>query len=898
MKKIYSFLMALSIVLCANANSFEAAKSLDFSKARPQVVNKLYSADAAPAAKQVMNQQVVRKAVAKKNAATTNLNIVREHKALNAMNVEKQKLNNGVKKVAAKKANQATQADTIVIPADQWVYKYYAETYDWYMAIADADMTYVVNLDYLSTEFTGTYTEADLDMYYSYIQYLDEEGYTNYIDIVEADFTVTDDENGKSADVTILGSDGNVYKTYAYEAPLPEPIGEKTLAYNSCELLDYTQSSGYFQFWAEEEGWYTSIVLASSAVEGEYTRMDMVDPYYNYIAYFTATDTTIIDMLDLNVSITREGKTYALAADVLGTDSILYHITMQYTKPDPADTISIVATDLFIDEYDLGWLVYTSVTASNEEYGVTLTAYDFLPAGEYVGGDVFSFAGSYITDKAAKTESTLTDLALTIAGEGTARTITGSVVTADNILYQLDLSYVVPEVADTVSIVFETPGVAEWYDADSDYFIYNENTEYFVYLDMVTEKNNFAGEFTAEDFLLTYTLVGEINGSDTTTVQIADAKAVVAAAGEGLVHIDAELTGKNGTLYLVSTDVELPRGLKYDEEEGSVYRKYSSSEITITTDYVAQYGELYIEMMAADNSDYVQLLLFVEETADGTIVPVGSYSIDDSNDYGTVAASTGYVSGYGPMPSYYTTLVEQDGSLYYNTFYFMTEGVVAVEEDNGVLEITINATNSFGRPINIIAEYDLGTKQGLKYDMEEGSVDRTYSDADQVEINTDYVESHGQLYLDILAADYSDMLSLVFFVEATDEDIILPAGTYPITDTGDYGTAYASTGYDSDYGAMPCVYSTLVEQGGKLYLNELYFMVSGNIVVENVDGHLKMTIDALNSYDVPAHIVYEAAATAVENVTVKNNASKVLENNQLFIIKEGVKYNVLGNVVK
>ena len=77
-----------------------------------------------------------------------------------------------------------------------------------------------------------------------------------------------------------------------------------------------------------------------------------------------------------------------------------------------------------------------------------------------------------------------------------------------------------------------------------------------------------------------------------------------------------------------------------------------------------------------------------------------------------------------------------------------------------------------------------------------------------------------------------------------------------------------------------------------------YFMVSGNVVVENVDGHLKVTIDALNSYDVPAHIVYEATPTSVENIVVEKNASKVVENNQLFIIKDGVKYNVMGSVVK
>ena len=702
MKKIYSLFMALSIVLSVFAQPTNpVGRRLDLSNTiNPTKVTKVEKVT-----KQAP-QAAERQAIAKKvqNAPKANLNGVRESKALNVLNVEKQKLSNTAKKVAAKKTDDVTTPDTIVVSADIWQYKYYAETYDWYMVIANEANDKIIYLDYFSDDFAGTFTEADLDLYYSYILAVDEEGYANYIDIVEANIVVTDDENGKSADVTILASDGNVYVTYAYEAPLPEPVGEKTLDYTTAELVDLTASSGLWQFWAEENGWYTSIVMAAAQVEGEYARVDMADPYYNYLAYFTETDTTIIDMLDINATVTKEGKTYTLVADVLGSDAILYHITMSYTRPDPTDTVNIVATDLYIDEFEFWGMVFVTADASNDEYSVFLTANDYLTAGQYGSSD-WKLGSCEITDKVNQTTTTLFEADLTVAGEGAARTIVGSVLGADNVLYNLDLSYEVPEVADTVVVVFETPGVAEWYDADSDYFMYNENDEYFVYLDMITEKDNFVGEFTAEDFLLNYTAMGEIVDGDSTLILAADAKAVVTAVGENLVHIDAELTGKNGTLYLVSTDMQLPgKGLKYDTEEGEVNRTYAADEITITTDYVAQYGELYVELMAGDNSDYTQLLFYVEEEAEGTVIPVGTYTIDDSADYGTVSASTGYNSNYGPIPSFYSTLLTKEDGLYYGSFFFLVSGTVTVEEVNGALKITVDGLNSYDLPVHIVYE--------------------------------------------------------------------------------------------------------------------------------------------------------------------------------------------------
>jgi hypothetical protein len=56
-----------------------------------------------------------------------------------------------------------------------------------------------------------------------------------------------------------------------------------------------------------------------------------------------------------------------------------------------------------------------------------------------------------------------------------------------------------------------------------------------------------------------------------------------------------------------------------------------------------------------------------------------------------------------------------------------------------------------------------------------------------------------------------------------------------------------------------------------------------------------MEINAFNSYNVPAHIIYDASlSTDVEDIVISNEAQKQLKNGQLFILRNGESYNILG----
>lgn len=893
MKKIYSLFMALSFVLCAMANSpFVAENQLNLAKAKNQFAPVEKTAKVARLNKQDARQAMVEARQAKA-ATPMAINGVRQIEAV--QKAAKQAIpTNVATKAPAKAAAEAT--DTVEIVGYEWTYEYYSDTKDWYMAVIDASQTYVVRLDYLVAEedFAGTYNIDNLDLDYSYLTIYDEDRNKTYVNYVEADFTVSVTEEGKFLTANLLCENGIRYLVSAEELPLPEPVGYADLAYTNATLEDGTRSSSTFQFWADENGIYTSFLIYSDQVVGEYTQDDMYAAYANYIMFVDGTDTTFVDFLGFDMAITKEGQTYNLVADALGSDTIMYHITMSYTKPAPTETIDIVATNMVVDEFEFWGMVFCTVQASNDEYTVTLDMANGLPMGELTSED-FNVAYSSVYRIADSTEIVFDEIISATVSEVEGKpAVKAQVVGVDNILYNLDLSYVVPEATDTVNVVFDDVVTAKYYAESADYYIYNENENFIVTLDIFEEKGNLMGEYTADDFDMYYTQLGVITDGDTAVVSIADVKAVVTpTTEENIVLIEAELISHDAVLYKLSTKADVSdQGLEHDATEGFLMDEYTTEDIYTINDQSAN-GYIMFDVESADGNDLMGLVFWVDGADEKTIIPTGTYQINGTTESGTVLASTG-MGAQGLTYSLYATL-DAEGMIT-PPCWFMVGGEVVVSEENGILSITVDAVNSNNLPIYITCEYDLNTKQGLQHDMTEGSLNVVYTDNDDVEIITKYI-SDGILYLDMIAADGSNNTTVGFFAEAVDSVIGIPAGTYPINDTQDYGTVMSNSGIQDGY-IYPSYYINLNAQGG--ILTPCYFMVSGNVVVENIEGHLKVTIDALNSYDVPAHIVYEAnpVETAIENVTVNNNASKVVENNQLFIIKDGVKYNVMGSVVK
>ena len=363
---------------------------------------------------------------------------------------------------------------------------------------------------------------------------------------------------------------------------------------------------------------------------------------------------------------------------------------------------------------------------------------------------------------------------------------------------------------------------------------------------------------------------------------------------------------------LSTSDVELApsmkkapaatQGLQYDAEAGELIRYYNETDqITIDADYLSQ-GNLYVDIMAGDYSDYLSLLLFVQDTVEGAIIPEGTYPITSTPAYNTALASQGYSATQGVIPCAYYPLVEQAGQLYISTpMYFMQSGNIVVEHVNGNPKITINAVNSNNVPMTIVFEVGgksekVEVKAPLQYDATEadGALDYTYGE-DAVAAATDK-GWYGTLDVE----DATSMLALLFVYPegaTADAETTIPVGTYTISDSQAAGTVLASSGVSNTGGIGYSFYGTVDAEG---YIElPIYFLVDGTVTVTKVDGKLAVEVNGLNSNGVAVHVVYGGTDTAVEDVTsVGGEIKKCLENGQLIIIKNGVKYNATGSVVK
>ena len=124
----------------------------------------------------------------------------------------------------------------------------------------------------------------------------------------------------------------------------------------------------------------------------------------------------------------------------------------------------------------------------------------------------------------------------------------------------------------------------------------------------------------------------------------------------------------------------------------------------------------------------------------------------------------------------------------------------------------------------------------------------------------------------------------VYFLSAT--EIVPPVVNYTVTVTAENGTVEGAGEYEE--GATATLTATAASG---------YKFVNWTVEGEQVSTENPYSFEVTKDVTIVANFAKDQG-TAVDNTMVANKAMKAIVNGQLVIVKDGVKFNALGQVIK
>ena len=535
---------------------------------------------------------------------------------------------------------------------------------------------------------------------------------------------------------------------------------------------------------------------------------------------------------------------------------------MAASQATPVDTIEVVCHDLTINTDFISLFGMAYIFANNEDYNLTGAIFaDSIPPGTYT---------NCVMDlKHIATQKMIpaTSVTITLAVDANRNcVITGHMIGEDNICYNLHLSWTPPTATDTVHIAFDkSSSVAYYPDLAHDFMLTNKDENYDISLDIVGVP---MGEsFTERNLNIAYCMIANRQTHD--TISIAAAEGQVWQSGD-TTYLSANVLGFDAVVYDIDLWYAVPEVT--ETQEISIYNATFYNEL-------AKDGYFALVGTTEDKSIEfaISLLGNTEEDVPGTYVNDGLFGGFTGKNYDFIHFIGGsystYIAKWNEERKDYDILSIEKG-----------HATVTLDEDQEVTLVgAFVAENGVEYRITMTSKVD---KPRIEDDAESGAVERMFVDEKQLTIEQ---QEEDKILLEIMTD--SDLMALWFYVEYIDDEIVIPEGEYTIDDSGDYWSVIKG---DGSLGKS--FYAT---HDGE-YFTSLYFLVDGTLVVGKKDGKLHLEMHALNSYDVPVHIVYDPTATTglSNSPSPITNSQKLLRHGQLLIEREGKIYNVQGIEMK
>ena len=753
-------------------------------------------------------------------------------------------------------AKKAAAAD-IVLNGDGFLVgpEYEAATGEWYIALEAQGYTFRLCWYGDKDNYCGSYSFDDISMEYSWGWYQSAD---MFYEIYFQDVTMTISEKVEGSlkqitlDATIVDTNDKVYQVHAVHSTYSPKATVESVLDKSTVTMDW----GYYVLNGSNDNMSVNLAVISDMIEGEYTKASF-DMNQTKIVYNGVEQKMLqADMLVMLSELGNGSLGYEANLHFYNQDTVLHKVLMTVPLPAAKDTIEVECHNLSVDESfaDYGFMM---VFASNKEYDV-FAMYEGFAAEEGVYDVALTVTDKTTWSDASSIRATLT---LTEGVDGWEANIEG--YCDDYNWYSIDMNFEVPVPTKTVKVEFEKSAQASFRPDQLNMIQlmqYAENYEA-----SVTIYNTGLNEaFDKNKVILDYTEL--YDWTVESSVEIADVKGVLSQRGDTTV-INASYIGFNAVQYDVEFWYVVPDPVDTVE-----------IEMPVQFTNALQDGYYILSSYTPDKSIFISLSPMTDEEVAGTYVNDGMF--------GKFGAEGGRYDFYNGNTFIYVEAEWQN--------YTIEKGELVVEHaSNGTItaEAKFIARNGVYYHVKMTSEYNTH----LDFDEPEEIIDRVYTTEDNVTID-DQTENNGYIYLALSAADGSDMAAFFFFVEEADEDIIVPAGVYPIDSSEEYGTVYANPGVQGD-GVWPSFYARILEDGS--IVTPLWLLVDGTVeVTKTEEGYPYLEVNAVNSYGVEVHIVYDGTTTGVTDVKKPTNIRKVLRDGQLLISRDGKTYNVIGTQVQ
>ena len=551
-----------------------------------------------------------------------------------------------------------------------------------------------------------------------------------------------------------------------------------------------------------------------------------------------------------------------LALSLLTVSTAVSQSHQRVVTAAPIETIDVVCHDLELNTDFLSLFKMAYIFANNSEYELTgaINNVDSIPPGTYT--DCFMD----LKHIATQTQIPAVSVTLTLAIDANRNcVITGQMLGEDNICYNLHLSWTPPVSTDTAHIAFDNSAWVAYYpDLEHDFMLSNQNEEYDVALDI--RRVAMGDTFDEGNLNIAYCLI--TNKLTRDTVKIASAEGRVWQAND-TTYLSANVAGFDAVTYSID--------LWYAVPEVTQTQALTISDATFYNKLEEEGFYALIGKTEDQSLEFaISLLGSTEEDIPGTYINDGLFGAFTGENYDFLHFIGGnyatYIAKWNVDKNDYDVLSIEKGNA----------KVTMDGEQNVTLVGTFIAQDGVQYNITLTTKVDIPR---LDDDMTSGSIDCVIT-GDDITLE-DMTAENGTIFFDVMTD--KELLALYFYVEEADPEIVIPEGTYYIDESQDYFTVNAS---DGSIGTYPTFYAT---HNGKDFTS-MYFFVSGTVEVVNKQGKLYMEINARNSYNVPAHIIYDGSVTTgiLDTQIPTHDTQKVLRDGQLLIIRNGNAFNLMG----